>query len=295
MMPADPQIVPTKPVEPTRQGDVIAGFQVERLIARGPQASVYRARRQNEYAAIKIYPPGQPGVLAARVSREQIAQRSVVHPCVARLHDWGRLPDGCPYLISQWIEGIRLEDRIARGPMPWAEVAPIAADLARGLGAIHAAQIVHRDLKPANIMLPSFGAGAAASAAAARYGVILDFGHSLALDADRLTDTGFILGSAAYMAPEQAEGRMLDGRSDLYSLGVVLYRALTGRLPFESKAPADILRQHQIAPVRPLRELVPTIPRPAEDLCLWLLAKSPSERLPNAQVLSVTLRCIPGV
>ena len=120
--------------------------------------------------------------------------------------------------------------------------------IAGGLQAIHTAGIIHRDLKPANIMLPKAGQPAA---------VLLDFGHSLVLSEERMTDRGLILGSASYMAPEQASGRPLYFRADLYALGVILYRGLTGVLPFEDRAPAEVLRQHLAEPVTPPRRRAP--------------------------------------
>jgi serine/threonine protein kinase len=115
--------------------------------------------------------------------------------------------------------------------MTWSEIRPVVAALGAGLDAIHRAGIVHRDVKPQNVMLPRGSAGA----------VILDFGHALVLGDERLTDRGVILGSASYMAPEQAAGQPLDGRADLYALGVILYRALTGVLPFDHPSPAAFL------------------------------------------------------
>jgi serine/threonine-protein kinase len=263
----------------------VPGFRVERRVARGPLGTVYRARRGEEQAAIKIYPPSIAFPSAGRIAREHAAQQSVTHRSVARLLDWGPLDDGSAFLASEWIEGERLEDRLARGPMEWRELHPILASIADGLAAIHRTGLIHRDLKPANIMLPTSGQPAA---------VLIDFGHSLILSDERLTDRGLVLGSASYMAPEQAAGEALDGRVDLYALGVVIYRALTGALPFTSKSPAEVLRKHQTEAVVPPRQraLSRDISAAAQDLCLWLLAKVPAARLPNAHVLAVTLRAL---
>jgi serine/threonine-protein kinase len=209
-------------------------------------------------------------------------QQKVAHPSVARLHASGVLDDGAFYLVSEWIDGVRLEDRLAAGPMEWHELGPIAWSISRGLHAIHAAGVVHRDLKPSNVMLPRAGEPA----------VILDFGHALLLDDERLTETGQILGTASYIAPEQASGHPLDGRADLYALGVILYRGLTGCLPFDGPSSAEVLRRHVSEPVVRPTERAPsrTIPRAAEDLCMWLLAKEPAARVPNTRVLILTLQ-----
>ncbi len=163
-----------------------------------------------------------------------------------------------------------------------------AASSARSVqayGAIHAAGVVHRDLKPSNVMVPRIGHPAA---------VILDFSHALILGEARLTDTGTVLGSAAFMSPEQAAGQELDGRSDLYALGVILYQLLTGVPPFDDVAPAELLRRHQHEPVVSPRRRAPgrDIPRVADDLCMWLLAKERAARVPNAHVLAVTLGAV---
>jgi serine/threonine-protein kinase len=250
-----------------------------------PLAAVYYGRHGVQEAAIKIHRGAADRSEQQRIRRERETQRSLSHPCVARLLDWGVLPDGSAYLASEWIAGARLEDRLAHGPVPWPEGAHMLVAIGRGLQVIHAAAIVHRDLKPSNIMLPDGGEAVA---------VLLDFGHSLVLGQERLTEHGVILGSASYMAPEQVAGGPLDGRVDLYALGVILYRLLTGVLPFEHPSPAEVMRRHRWDPVVPPRTRAPGIgiPAGAEDLCLWLLAKNPAARLPNAHVLLLTLAAL---
>jgi serine/threonine-protein kinase len=113
------------------------------------------------------------------------------------------------------------------------------------------------------------------------------------IDDARLTGTGLVLGSAHYMAPEQAKGGPIDHRADLYAVGVVLYRMLTGTLPFDHASPAEVMRMHQQEPVPPPRtRTAAEIPSAAEDLCLWLLAKDPAQRVPNAHVLRLTLEAL---
>jgi serine/threonine-protein kinase len=265
----------------------IPGFTVEGRVAAGARSDVYRGRRGQEEVAIKVY---RRGIEAAgwdsRVAREKQAQAMAAHPNIAALLDWGRLSDGSPFLVSRWIEGTTLEARLADGPLPWPALSKIVGAVGEALRVIHSAGIVHRDVKPTNIVLPRGKAPAA---------VLLDFGHSLVSTEGRLTDSGYILGSASYMAPEQAAGRRFDGRADLYALGVVLYRGLAGVLPFSDRAPAEVLRQHLVEPVvPPSRRAARPIPQAAEDLCMWLLAKAPDARVPNARVLGVTLAAIEG-
>jgi len=281
-LPAAAGALALEPPDP-RLGSSVAGFVLARRVAQTPWAAVYEAHRGAERAAVKIHLTGAGSAeLHERIRREREAHARIAHPCVARLREWGRLPDGATFLVSDWIAGTSLEERLAAGPLPWPTLRRVVAAIGRGLAAIHAAGIVHRDLKPSNVMLPAAGRPAA---------VILDFGHSLWVDEERLTDQGVILGSAAYMAPEQAAGRPLDGRTDLYALGVILYQALTGGLPFDYPSSAEVLRAHQCEVVTPPGRRAPDRPIPggAEALCLWLLAKDPAQRVPNARVLAITL------
>lgn len=249
------------------------------LVARGPLASVYRATHPRRGdAAVKLY-HREHELAGTRARVESAAQAQVRHASVARLVDAGRLADGRWYLASEWVDGPTLAALVPQRP-GWARIRQIIASIAAGLGAIHEAGIVHRDLKPSNVMLPPTGTPAA---------VIVDFSHSL-IGAARVTDTGLVLGSAAYMSPEQTRGDALDGRSDLYALGVILYELLCGEPPFVGEG-AELLRRHQREPVVAPRKRAPerSIPAAAEDVCMWLLAKDPAARVPNARVFAVTL------
>jgi serine/threonine protein kinase len=269
-----------------RLGVTAGSFLLEEVEAVGPIATVYRGRRGDDVVAVKVYPPGVHQAEAGRrIEREGQAQALVSHPCVARLLEWGLLADGSAFLASEWVRGESLETRLAAGPMSWADLADVAVSIAAGLAAIHQVGIVHRDLKPSNILLPASRRPGA---------VIVDFGHSLILDADRVSEVGVTVGSAAYMAPEQAAGADIDARADLYALGAVLYRALTGELPHQAASAAETLRLHQVEPVVPPRRRAPqrAIPAVADNLALWLLAKKPSERPPSARVLLNTLKYV---
>jgi serine/threonine-protein kinase len=252
---------------------------VER-VAVGALATVYRATSANGDVAIKLY----EGTVEPRFELESTAQRQAQHPAVARLLDAGLLADGTYFLASQWIDGAPLSALLAQ-PRSWDAIRRMIGAMTAGLGAIHAGGVVHRDLKPSNVMMPRAGSPAA---------VILDFSHALIVGDARLTATGVVLGSAAYMSPEQAAGAPLDGRSDLYALGVILYQLLTGVLPFDDADPIELLRRHQQDPIVSPRRRTPArdIPRIADDLCMWLLAKDRETRVPNAHVLSVTLGAV---
>ncbi len=264
-------------------GTRVRGYLLTDLVARGALASVYRATQGDRSAAFKIYNCGHAGFAETRASIEVAAQGQVRHPAVARLLDAGRLPDGRDFLASEWIDGESLTLLPKQRP-PWSKIRGIVSSIASGLGAIHDAGIVHRDVKPSNVMVPRSGPSAA---------VIVDFSHSLIMSNERVTETGVVLGSAAYMSPEQTQGLPLDGRSDLYALGVILYELLCGEPPFEGTA-AELLRRHQREPVISPRKRAPdrNIPQGAEDLCMWLLAKDRDARIPNARVFAVTVAAL---
>jgi serine/threonine-protein kinase len=273
------------PTNDRHLGTRIGELTLIERVATGRLATVYRASDGHAQLAVKVY---QRAIAdAVRADLESAAQGKIQHPSVAGLVGSGRLPDGTPYLISEWIDGAPLTTLILQRP-PWPAVRRVIGAIGSGLGAIHAAGVVHRDLKPHNVIVPSTGKPAA---------VILDFSHALIVANTRVTATGVVLGSSAYMSPEQASGLPLDGRSDLYALGVICYELLTGVLPFVDVSPAELLRRHQSEPVIPPRRRAPDrdIPQAAEDLCMWLLAKHRDARVPTARVLAVTLGAIADV
>ncbi len=279
-------------VPDARIGTTIGGVELVERVSRGPLGAVYRGRRGADLLAVKIYRSDLAPTEAARVDRERAATMRIRHPGVASLAGGGLTPDGEPYLVREWVIGRSLEERFvatAGSTWPtWKQMWLLLGSLSQGLSAIHAAGVIHRDIKPANIIVPDVPDGARAGA------VLVDLGHSLILDGERLTEKGLTVGSAAYMSPEQAAGLPLDGTADLYSLGVVLYRGLTGRLPFCAPSTAELLVAHQTMPVVAPSRVTPErrIPPVADDLCLWLLAKSAAARVPSARVLTVVLSAI---
>ena len=226
-------------------GAQLGVYRIEGLLGAGGMGQVYRARdnRLGRDVAIKVLRPesgGDPD-RQRRFEHEARAAAALNHPNIVSVYDVGE-SDGIQFIVSELVPGESLSALLKRGPLPHARAVAIAAQIAEGLIAAHAAGIVHRDLKPANVMIAEAEEGQPGRVK------ILDFGlaeHFLYGEDDgtrtALTRAGGIVGTVAYMSPEQARGAQVDPRSDLWSLGVVLYEMLTARLPFPGDAQVDVL------------------------------------------------------
>lgn len=265
-------------------------YRIEEAIGRGAMGVVYRARDPaiGRRVAIKMLalPPGlspqQADELRRRFVHEARAAGAIVHPNVVALYDVGQAPDGTPYLVLELCEGGTLAARLAGPPPDPLEVARHGAALARALDAAHRAGILHRDLKPSNFLVGADGQLK-----------IADFGVAR-LATSELTAAGTLLGSPAYMSPEQVAGRRLDARSDLYSLAAVLYRWLTGRPPHPGEELTELL--YRIAHEDPLppSQLRPDIPPELDRLLRRALARDPEARPPSALSFAEELEAIVG-
>src|SRR5881227_2729018 len=223
---------------------VIAGrYRLHELLGRGGMSEVWRAEdlELGRDVAIKLLAPDAD---SARFEREARAVASLAHPNVMQLYDYGE-DNGRPYMVLEYVAGGTLEERLAGTngkPVPDEETRGIAAGIAAGLAHAHARGVVHRDLKPANVLFDEEGRPKLA-----------DFGIArLAAGEGTLTEAGTLLGTAAYISPEQASGAPSTAASDVYSFGVILFRILTGRLPFESPDPLQLALQHRDAPPPPV-------------------------------------------
>ena len=264
-------------------GQSIGPYQIEALAGAGAMGEVYRARdtRLNRIVAIKVLPSHiatRPGFLQ-RFEREARAIAAVEHLNICPLYDVGA-DSGVNYLVMQYIEGETLADRLARGPMPWRDAVGVAQQIAAGLDAAHQQGIVHRDLKPSNIRLTSdgqvklvdFGLAKAVSALSSA-----DPEFSPTVSASP-TEAGAILGTAAYMSPEQARGQSLDKRTDIWAFGSVLYEMLTGRKAFAGATVADLFAA--VIGREPDWDALPAdTPRRLRDLLFRCLQKDPVRRL----------------
>ena len=210
----------------------------------------------------------------ARFEREAQAVAALAHPNICRLYDYGEA-DGRPFMVLEYLGGGTLEDRLVLGePYPSEETERIARELAAGLAHAHARGLIHRDLKPANVLFDDEGVAK-----------IADFGIARLVGSGTLTEAGTLLGTAAYISPEQAQGLPATAASDVYSFGVILYRMLAGRLPFESESAIELARMHVQERPFPLTDARPTAPPALAALAEASLAKDPEARPPDGEAL----------
>jgi serine/threonine-protein kinase len=263
-------------------------YRLEDVIGRGGMSTVYRAtdRVLQRTVAVKVMSTalaeGDP-THVARFEREARAAASLVHPGIVTVYDTG--VDGDERFIAmEYVDGESLAMSISdQAPLDPRRAANLAAQIADALEAAHRAGLVHRDVKPGNVMI-------------ARDGTVkvLDFGIARVEDAGSITRTASLLGTAAYMAPEHALGSPVDARSDVYSLGCVLYAMLTGAPPFSGDLAAAVLHQQVNAAPRPPSEANPRIDGKLDALVLQMLAKSPAERPQSAAEVRDRLRGAPA-
>ncbi len=271
-------------------------FQIVKKIGTGGMGSVYEASQQSiqRKVAVKILHRklSERRDLASRFHREAAAMRRLRHPNVARVFFYGaEEADSLLFIVMEHIAGRNLHQLVkAEGPLPAARAVSIVAQAARALSEAHALGMVHRDLKPENLMVCTEGAPA-------DFVKLLDFGlakvtqEELRADSVALTKEGMIFGTPEFMSPEQARGELLDARSDIYSLAVILYEALTGLLPFEAKHANAFLQLHIEQPPIPLRTRAPHIEVSAEleRVILGALAKKPADRPQSAAAFAEAL------
>ncbi len=261
-------------------------YELHSRIARGGMAEVFLARDQllDRQVAVKVLFSefAADPAFVERFRREAQAAANLNHQNIVGVYDWGSF-EGTYFIVMEYVRGRSLADILrAEGRLHPDRAADIAADIASALYFAHRNGVVHRDVKPGNVLITTQGQVK-----------VTDFGIARAIgggNTDNLTQTGSVMGTATYFSPEQAQGLPVDPRSDLYSLGVLLYEMLVGRPPFSGDSPVAIAYQHVQKTPTPPRQIEPQIPVPLEAITLKLLAKNPANRYATAEELRADLR-----
>ncbi len=274
-------------------------YRLVRILGEGGMGAVFVAEhlRLRKEVAFKIIRPeiASDPKIAARFSREAMATAQIESPHIASAVDYGELPEGGAYLVTQLARGPSLRALLHKGALPWPRAAEIAAQIADALATAHNLGIIHRDLKPDNIIVGERDDGAPLA-------IVLDFGiASLSAEAtvptastsEPLTSFGLVLGTPGYMAPEQAVGDRIDARTDLYALGVILWESVTGDALWSGDSLTGIVSQQMRSPAPRLREVAGNgVPEALDELCDALLARAPAQRPASAGEVRNALRSL---
>jgi serine/threonine protein kinase len=254
-------------------------YRLEDVLGRGGMATVYLAQDEelDRPVAVKVL----AGHLADgpnfrdRFVREARLAAQLSHPNIVQIFDAGE-DDGSPYIVMEYVEGRSLADELdAEGHLDPERMVDLGVQVCSGLEQAHAAGLVHRDIKPGNLLLRADGTVK-----------IADFGIARSAEATRLTQMGSVLGTAAYLSPEQALGEEVTAAADIYSFGCVLYECLTGQTPYVFETLAELTVKHKQAPIKPLRELHPEVSTELEAVVMRCLARNPAYRPPSAAALA---------
>ena len=264
-------------------------LRIENLLGRGGMGTVYRATHLtlDRVVAVKVINPevAMNADVMQRFAREARLMAKLRHPRAAMIYDSGTLPDGRLFIVMEYVEGMTLADILKRdGKLPFKKAVDIAVSVCDVLSEAHSLGIIHRDLKPANIMLNNQGV------------FVLDFGIAKMLNTDNaesmrlsMTGNGLLVGTPFYMSPEQCLGEPVEARSDLYSLGALLFEMIAGRPPFDDEVLSAIIIKHAMVEAPHIEELAPEIPPALANVVNRLLAKKPENRPENAAVTKALL------
>jgi eukaryotic-like serine/threonine-protein kinase len=269
----------TRIIRPMGRHLIDQRYELRTLLGSGGMADVYLAADEvlGREVALKLLKDryAENEEFVERFKREAKSAAALSSPYIVPIFDQGETDAGTYYITMEYLPGGTLKERItATGALRPQAAAEVALQVAKALQIAHVRGVVHRDIKPRNILL-----------AESDHVKVADFGIARATDATTISHTGDILGSAKYMSPEQAEGEQVGPASDLYSLGVVLYEMLTGRVPFEVEIPADVPIRHAVARPRHAKEVNPEIPEELDAITVKLLATSPEDRYESAEEL----------
>jgi eukaryotic-like serine/threonine-protein kinase len=251
-------------------GQNLGPYRILEQVGQGGIATVYKAYHaaMDRYVAIKVMTPlARDPNFRASFQREARTIVHLKHRYILPVHDVGE-DDDISYLVMRYTDGGTLADLIASESLTIERTVQLVGQVAEALAYAHSQGITHRDIKPSNILIDHDGSALAS-----------DFGIGKIMEETfQFSGTGVAAGTPAYMAPEQAQGQPIDGRTDIYALGVVLYQALSGRPPFSAETPLAVLLMHVNSPLRSPRQFNPTIPEALERIALKALAKNPDDR-----------------
>jgi serine/threonine protein kinase len=262
------------------RGEIVDGrYVLGEFLGSGGMGEVYLAHDEvlERDVALKVLRSHYAGdeVFAERFRREARSAASLSHPNIVQVYDRGEAEDGTSYIAMEYVPGGTLKEQIERrGPFGARDTAAVGAQIADALGAAHERGVIHRDIKPQNVLVTSSGDLK-----------VTDFGIARAASAVTSSASGAIFGTAGYISPEQALGEPVGPRSDLYSLGVILYEMLTGGLPFTADNSIAVCMKHVTEPLRPPRLLNPEVPEGMDAVVVKLLAKNPAGRYAGATEL----------
>ena len=255
-------------------------YRLERPLGHGGMAAVFLGHDEELHrpVAVKLLAESLAAddELRARFLRETRLAARLSHPNVVGVYDAGETEDGRPFIVMEYVPGATLAD--LRTPQPADEASGLAAQACHGLAHAHAAGLVHRDVKPQNLLLRDDGTLK-----------VTDFGIARAAETTALTQAGTVLGTAAYLSPEQALGEDVTAAADIYSLGAVLYELLTGRPPYAFDSLADLAAKQREGAIVPVSELAPDVPRHVENAVMRALARNPAYRQPSATAFAQEL------
>ncbi len=288
--------------DPNIGRDLLDGqFQILQKIGSGGMGSVYKAAQpaMNRMVAVKILHPKLTNRkdLVSRFRREARAMSHLTHPNTVKVFLYGDLEDGSLYIVMEHLEGRNLNQMVRKeGPLAVERAIPVLIQVCGALQEAHLQGIIHRDLKPENIFLSTNGG-------LRDYPKVLDFGLAKVTERElrpgsiMLTQEGMVFGTPEFMSPEQAQGKPLDARSDIYSLAVILYEVLTGKLPFDARTPMEYIQMHVTRPPIPIDERVPgrTFPSGFDAVMKKALEKRPEDRYASAADFAQALKPFAGM